>query len=482
MNRLLVIDDDPLIVTLVADAFAPPQFEVEAATTAVEGLERFRGRRPDVVLLDVRLPDRSGLELFPDLRAVDATVPVIFITALGDSDPAIEAIKQGCFDYLFKPLDLKGLDVLVSRALHVRRQMSVPVALDARPEPPPDRADAMIGRCPAMLEVYKAIGRVAPHDVTVLIRGESGTGKELVARALYQHSRRAGRAFLALNCGAIPETLLESELFGHEQGAFTGAERRRIGKFEQCAGGTLFLDEIGEMPPGLQGKILRVLQDRTFQRVGGNEVLTAEVRLIAATHRDLEAEVAAGRFLDAMYYRLNVVTIELPPLRARGDDLPLLVDHALRMACGQFGRPMLRVAPETRERLICYRWPGNIRELINVSQSAVLRAVGPTLLPDDLPRPIRQARPVAASELTWEQLVEQDLGAGRTGLYARALERMERTLLVRVLGHTDGNQSRAAEMLGITRGSLRFKLRSLGLRHGAGDESESGGGSETHGG
>jgi two-component system nitrogen regulation response regulator GlnG len=251
--------------------------------------------------------------------------------------------------------------------------------------------------------------------------------------------------------------------------------------FEQCAGGTLFLDEIGEMPPGLQGKILRVLQDRTFQRVGGEGVLTADVRVIAATHRDLEAEVAAGRFLDALYYRLNVVTIELPPLRARGDDLPLLIDHALREACRRFGRPMVRVAPETRERLLRYCWPGNIRELINVAQSAVLRAAGPTLLPDDLPGAIRRARPVAASELTWEQLVEQDLSAGRTGLYARVLERVERALLVRVLGHTGGNQSRAAELLGITRGSLRFKLRSLGLQHGAGDAPESGGGLEAHG-
>ena len=480
MNRLLVIDDDPLIVTLVADEFAPPPFEVQSAATAAEGLEKFQQCRPDVVLLDVRLPDRSGLEVFPDLYAIDATVPVIFITALGDSDLAIDANKKGCFDYLFKPLDLKGLAEVVSRALHVRRWMSVPVTLNAQPEPPPDPGDALIGRCPAMLEVYKAIGRVAAHDVTVLIRGESGTGKELVARAIYHHSRRAGQAFLALNCGAIPEALLESELFGHEKGSFTGAERRRIGKFEQCADGTLFLDEIGEMPPGLQGKILRVLENKTFQRVGGNEVLTADVRVIAATHRDLETEVAASRFMDALFYRLNVVTIELPPLRARGDDLILLLDHALREACRLFGRPLVRLAPETRERLIRYHWPGNIRELINVAQSAVLRSIGPILLPDDLPGAIRRAWPGSTAELTWEQLAEQDLGAGRTGIYARVLERVERALLVRVLAHTGGNQSRAAELLGITRGSLRFKLRSLGLQHGADEPSRSGGELESH--
>jgi two-component system nitrogen regulation response regulator GlnG len=230
----------------------------------------------------------------------------------------------------------------------------------------------------------------------------------------------------------------------------------------------------------LQGKILRVLENKTFQRVGGNEVLTADVRVIAASHRDLETEVAAGRFMDALFYRLNVVTIELPPLRARGDDLTLLLDHAFREACRLFGRPLVRLTPETRERLISYRWPGNIRELINVAQSAVLRSVGPIVLPDDLPGAIRRTWPGSAAELTWEQLAEQDLGAGRTGIYARVLERVERTLLVRVLAHTGGNQSRAAELLGITRGSLRFKLRSLGLQQGAEEPSTSGGELQIH--
>src|SRR5437868_6180828 len=300
------------------------------------------------------------------------------------ADAAIEAMKQGAFDYLFKPLDLQQLRRVVGEALAVARRMREP-AVPAETLPEEDSGGAIVGSCPAMREVYKAVGRVAAQDVPVLITGESGTGKELVARAVYQHGPRAKAPFLALNCAAIPETLLESELFGHEKGAFTGADRRRIGKFEQCNGGTLFLDEVGDMPPALQAKVLRLLQEQAFERVGGNETVRTDVRLIAATHRDLRAWSAEGKFRPDLYYRLSVFTVHLPPLRERGDDLPLLARHYLRRFSRDLGRDVQEFAPEALEHLRGYAWPGNIRGLPSVLKQALLQASGTTLLPAFLP-------------------------------------------------------------------------------------------------
>ncbi len=285
MPLLLAIDDDPLVLECYRVTFAEPDLDLELAATATEGLELFARKRPDVVLLDIDLPDGSGMEVYQKMRRIDARVPTIFVTGAGTTDTAIEAMRLGAFEYILKPPRLGDLQDLVHRALAVSRLMRVP-ALVAQAEVPEENADVLLGRGLAMQEVYKAIGRVAAQDVTVLIRGESGTGKELVARAIYQHSHRADRPFLAFNCAAIPETLLESELFGYERGAFTGAGQRRIGKFEQCHGGTLFLDEVGDMTPLTQTKILRVLQQQEFERVGGNETIRVDVRLIAATNRD----------------------------------------------------------------------------------------------------------------------------------------------------------------------------------------------------
>ena len=296
------------------------------------------------------------------------------------ADAAIEAMKHGAYDYLFKPLGLHQLRRVVDEALDVARRMRQP-AIVAETPPDPDVDGAILGGCPAMREVYKAIGHVAGQDVTVLITGESGTGKELVARAIYQHGCRAQAPFLALNCAAIPETLLESELFGHEKGAFTGADRRRIGKFEQCNGGTIFLDEVGDMPLALQAKLLRVLQEQAFERVGGNETVRTDVRLIAATHRDLKAWSEEGRFRPDLYYRLSAFTIDLPPLRERGDDLPMLVRHYLRRFGRELGREVVEVAPAAMDRLRDYSWPGNIRELQNVLRQALLRARGASAAP-----------------------------------------------------------------------------------------------------
>src|SRR5262245_44844144 len=477
MDRLLVIDDDPLIQTLLAESLSGPTCTVTVAPSAREGLARFPAQRPDLVLLDIHLPDSSGLELFRELLRIDGTVPVIFITASAASDLAIEAIKLGSFDYLVKPLDLARVEELVGRALRQRRMMSVPVRVGTFHDN--GSGDAFIGTCPAMQEVYKAIGRVAPYDVNVLVRGETGTGKELVARAIYQHSRRSGRTFLAINCAAIPEALLESELFGHEKGAFTGADRQHIGKFEQCNGGTLFLDEIGDMPLALQAKILRVLQEKQFQRVGGRQTLTTDVRVIAATHRDLEEAVTRETFRGDLYYRLNGFSIELPPLRERGGDLKVLVDHLLRRFGAELGREVAGVAPETMALLKGYPWPGNVRELQNVLRQALLLCTGGLVLPEHLPRALR-GRPgaggVGAAEAAsgyWDEFLQEGLKRDDPDLYARALEQMERGLLTCVLRHTNGHQTRAAELLGITRGSLRHKLRALNIEvEQVGDEQE----------
>src|SRR5947209_11395390 len=358
MAHVLLIDDDPVVIPeQVRQSFPSPRYRVEVAGTGAEGLHRVAAGPPDVILLDLRLPDQSGLEVYQQIRQIDARIPVIFVTLAKSADTAIEAMKQGAYDYLFKPLDLHQLRRVVGEALEVARRMREP-AVVAETLPDADVEGAIIGGCPAMREVYKAIGRVAGQDVPVLITGATGTGKELVARAIYQHGPRAKAPFLALNCAAIPENLLESELFGHEKGAFTGADRRRIGKFEQCHGGTLFLDEIGDMPLGLQAKILRVLQEQAFERVGGNETIRTDVRLIAASNRDLKLLSDKGKFRPDLYYRLSVFTIHLPALRDRGEDLPMLVQHYVRRFSRELGRDIREVDPEVLERLHAARWPG----------------------------------------------------------------------------------------------------------------------------
>ncbi len=468
MSVVLVIDDEPSILHAFRRAFREPEVTLLTASSAAEGLEVVCQRHPEVVILDLNLPDQPGLEVFREIHQQDARIPVIFITGHGTTDSAIEAMKLGAYDYLLKPLELAPLRDMVKRASEISRLMHSP-AVVAEEEPASETSDVLVGRCPAMQEVYKAIGRVAPQDVTVLILGESGTGKELVARAIYSHSRRASAPFLAINCAAIPETLLESELFGHEKGAFTGADRKRIGKFEQCSGGTLFLDEIGDMTPLTQTKLLRVLQEQRFERVGGNEVIQTNVRLIAATNYDLEELVTASQFRGDLYYRLSVFTIRLPPLRVRSGDIPLLVEHFLKRFSRELGKEIYRATPEALTLLGQYSWPGNVRELQSVLKQALLQASGPVLVPEFLPPSVRngeRAPPEAAAlpaVSDWERFLEERLQAGSQDLYAEALALMERHLLTGVLRHTQGNQVQAAKILGITRGSLRTKIRALGI-------------------
>jgi two-component system nitrogen regulation response regulator GlnG len=471
MSTLLVVDDDRAVLHLVAEAFADSEVKVLTAGSAADCLAAVRQHHPDVVLLDIMLPNTSGLDVFRQVHEIDPRLPVIFITAGGTSDTAIEAMKLGAHDYLLKPLDLGRVHQLVHQALEMRRLMHVHVSI---PEADADAfvkaGDMLIGRSPEMQEVYKAIGRVAPQDVTVLIRGESGTGKELVARAIYHHSKRAGKPFLAVNCAAITESLLESELFGYEKGAFTGADQRRIGKFEQCNGGTIFLDEVGDMSPLVQSKVLRVLQEQRFERVGGNETIRTDVRIITATNRDLEAMVNDGKFRSDLYYRLNGFTIDLPPLRKRPSDLVVLIDYFLARFSRELGKELHSLSPEAMAMLTRYHWPGNVRELQSVLKQSLLQATGPVIIPEFLPETVRTLQgtsPRAESDgLPVDELrrfIDQRLEAGSTNLYAEALELMEKYLLTRVLRLTDGNQSKAAAVLGITRGSLRNKIRSLGI-------------------
>ena len=494
MSRVLIIDDDRTILHMVRSSLEKLDVEVMSAASADEGLKLVAEHHPDVVLLDILMPRMSGLEVFEKIHSIDRRLPVIFITAEAGSETAIEAMQLGAYDYLAKPLDLGKLNQLVAKALETRRLMSVPVAVAVREEEKPANSagDLFVGRSPGMLEVFKAIGRVSKQNVTVLIRGESGTGKELVARALYQSGDRANRPFMAVNCAALPDTLLESELFGHEKGSFTGAERRRIGKFEQCNGGTLFLDEVGDMSPLVQGKVLRLLQEQRFERVGGNDTIETDVRLLAATNRPLEEMVESGDFRGDLFYRLNVVTILLPPLRERAADIPLLLQYFLTRVRKELNKPEIEgISPEALHALQQYSWPGNIRELQSVVRQCVLKATGPVIVPDFLPRSVFDSdsdqpsvtpqpavtpsvsaapsvdEPAPQKEMLPEvnlrQFVEARLDAGTTDLYAETIEMMERYLFTRVLQATGGNQTKTSEILGITRGKVRDRIAAFNI-------------------
>lgn len=471
LPRLLVIDDEPSIQHAFTRAFRDTDVQVSLAANAAEAMTRFCEVAPDVVVLDVHLPDATGLETYLQLRELDARVPVILITGHGTTDLAIQAISEGAFEYLLKPLDLAELRAVIDRAIRASRLMREPAEL-AEVETASTTGDALIGRCLPMQEVYKAIGRVAKQDVTVLIRGESGTGKELVARAVYQHSKRADKPFMAINCAAIPDNLLESELFGHEKGAFTGADHKHIGRFEQCHGGTIFLDEIGEMSPLTQAKILRLIQEQRFERVGGSATVQTDVRVISATNADLEAMSEDGRFRKDLYFRLNVYSILLPPLRERGDDLRRLIEYYLRRLGADLGKPNPQIDPGALAALEAYPWPGNVRELQSVLKQSLLHANGSVLLPDFLPEGVRSGTTAgspptppseAATVTNWDTFVTDRLSHQSENLHAEGIELMEREVLLRVLRHTSGNQVQAARILGITRGSLRNKIRSLNI-------------------
>lgn len=464
MAAVLAIDDDPDVLAALRTVVVRRGDSFVGAVDVPTGLAQFDRSRPDVVFCDIYLKESNGLDLLEQLHAVAPGVPVVMITGEQSSDLAITSNARGAFDYLPKPLTAASIAEVIDRAMVAAQLAQQPVALAPAQGPPP--VASMVGRCPAMQEVYRAIGRVAGQRVTVLVLGESGTGKELVARAIHQHSGRANRPYVVVNCASLPENLLESELFGHEKGAFTGADRLRIGKFEQAHDGTIFLDEVGELTLDTQAKLLRVLQEHEFQRVGGSETLLTVARVVAATNRDLSAMVAAGRFRADLFFRLSGYTITLPPLRDRGEDFPAIVRHFLSMLRAELGVSVSGLSADAVQMLATHSWPGNLRELQGVLRQAILRATGPVLTPDLFALApsgsVANSAPRATGDTA--QFVASRLAMGSHNLYAEWLESREPELFRLVIAHFHGNLTQSAQALGINRMTLRARIRLYGIQ------------------
>jgi two-component system nitrogen regulation response regulator GlnG len=463
MDKILVVDDEADIRRAFHRNLASETLQVVDAGNGEEAIRMVAKERPNLVVMDIRMGATSGLDTLRKLRELDPKLLVIMMTAYGTTQTAIEAMKLGAYDYVLKPLEVPKLKALIESALKTARDMREVVSYQPLLASE-DHAEGIVGKSEPMQQVFKLIGQVSQSDATVLITGESGTGKELVARAIYHHSRRAEKPFLAINCAAIPEHLLESELFGHEKGAYTGAVERRIGKFEQCDQGTIFLDEIGDMPLSTQTKILRVLQNGEFQRVGGNQTFHVDVRVVAATNKHPEQLIAVKKFREDLFYRLNVVRIHLPPLRERPEDIRLLVDYFLQqfLKSGTTPGKVTKISTEALKILDKSPWPGNVRELENVIERAAVVARGDSILPKDLPREVREPQAVAVPP---EDLAAA-IDAAVRPLYALAkkdpklkiMAVVERELIARALIETNGNQVQAARLLGITRATLRKRI------------------------
>src|SRR6185369_7969838 len=468
MARVLVADDEESIRMVLGTALAQAGHDVEMVATGGDALAALTKTDFDVAILDIRMPDLSGLDVLERVRATDKAVIVIVITAQNTMANAIEAMKRGAFNYLTKPFDLDEVRTLVMRASEMHKLKDtvgrIRTEVVGRYEP----GVTLIGTSVAMQEIFKTIGRLANSDATVLIEGESGTGKELIARAIHVHSPRWSGPFVALNCSAVPRDLLESELFGHERGAFTGATERRAGRFETAAGGAFFLDEIGDMPIELQVKLLRVLQEREFSRVGSTQVIKANARIIAATNQSLDRAVREGRFREDLYFRLKVVPITVPPLRERRGDIPELIRHFLSKINAEMGTDIAAIAPEAEDLLTRHPWPGNVRELENCLLRAAVMAPGRTLTPEDLSLSDAAPPPPLSGSLadTLRSAVAalvQDPERPAKELHAAVVAAVERPLIELILDQTGGNQLRAADLLGINRNTLRKKITSLGI-------------------
>jgi len=423
------------------------------------------GRETDLILLDNKLPDRNGIEMLKEIKRELPKVPIIIMTAFGTTETAIEAMRLGAFDYILKPFELDEISELVAKGLEAHKLMNRAVAIPAMSEYSDD-SDQIIGQSKAMQEVYKLIGQVAESDLTVLIRGESGTGKELVARAIYHHSARKDRPFLAINCAAIPETLLESELFGYEKGAFTGAGKRRIGKFEQCDKGTILLDEIGDMSLATQAKILRVLQEGEFERIGGNETVKVDVRVLTSTNRKLEELIKQGKFRDDLYYRLKIMTILLPPLRGRKEDIKELTEYFFQLYNRHSGTRVSHMDPLVFEKLVSYNWPGNVRELANAINRSIILCKGEIMTAEDIIFDIEGEAVTFVNEEELENTLTkmfdpfftEILRFWGTGLHPNLLDKIEKFLVQKAMTETKGNQVQAAKLLGISRNTLRNRI------------------------
>ena len=463
MSRILIIDDDRQLGLSFAKILSQEGYQPANAFSGQEGIEAVKTLGPELVILDIRLPDMSGIEVFGVIHELFPKLPVIIITAFGTTDTAIGAIQRGAYDYIYKPFDVPEMLLLIEKALVAGRCMSSPVEVNPDGAPISGR-DALVGGSSQMLEVYKAIGRVSGTDATVLIRGESGTGKELAARAIYNHSHRAEKPFVVINCVAIPESLLESELFGYEKGTFTGAAHRRVGKIEQARGGTVFLDEIGDMPLSIQAKFLRLLQENSIERLGGKETIDVDVRILAATNRDLEAAVAEGKFREDLYYRLRVVTLTLPPLRARMEDLDALVHYMLKRLSMELTMVNPGISDEAFRTIKSYAWPGNIRELQNVLKKALIFNRGAPLQPEEITlcEATGETRSNVLAPSTSEAIrpwIRAMLRAEKQEhLFDACLDQVGALLLAEALEQTGGNRSQAAKLLGLSRPTLHAKI------------------------
>ncbi len=466
-KQVLVVDDEPNLRRVLGAMLNRDGHDVHAAENGEQALALLREHHVDLVITDLRMPKLDGMGLLREVSRLDPGLPVLMLTAHGTVDNAVEALKLGAFDYLTKPFDQAEVRAVVQKALRTRdlsaSDASVEGAGDASAPRGAGSRYGIIGESEAIVAVYSVLDRVADTPTTVLVTGESGTGKELVARALHQNSSRRDKPFIKVNCAAIPKDLMESELFGYERGAFTGAVTSKPGRFELASGGTLFLDEVGEIPVEMQVKLLRVLQESEFERVGGVKTLQVDVRLVAATNRDLRREIGAGSFRDDLFYRLNVVPITLPPLREREADIRLLAEFFLQKFNQRLKKQVLGIEAEAVERLCAYGWPGNIRELENVMERAVLFADGPRLRERDLSPEVRGGQR-AASPSTAPPAEGAPPGEGLKGMVKAATTRLERELIIRALDQTSGNVTHAARLLKISRKGLQLKMKELGLR------------------
>ena len=470
MQTILIVDDDKSI-RYSLKRMMEGKYSILTAQNGEEALKRVKESFPDLILMDIKMPGRSGIDVLREIKLIDPKSPVIIMTAYGTTETAIEAMKYGAFDYILKPFPIPQMKGLVEKALSLRTMMKQEVIYASPEGEESDEGERIIGSSPKMQEIYKIVGQIAPSDVTVLLRGESGTGKELFARAIYQHSSRSNLPFLPVNCAAIPDTLLESELFGHEKGSFTGATSRRIGKLEQCQGGTIFLDEIGDMSLSTQAKLLRVLQEKNFERLGGTETIKVDIRLIVATNKDLEEAIGNGKFREDLYYRLNVVSIMIPPLKERKEDIPGLVSYFLKKFNRELKKAIVGITPSAMAKIASYGWPGNVRQLENVLKRAMVLCQGEWILEDQLlfekgweRREAQEESSKKNVEDLLDALFEEFSTASVTPQDLDMISSLERGLILRALQKTRGNQLKAAALLGINRSTLRGKMERYNIK------------------